>query len=77
MAPTWPQSANSSGSTSQTAYHFEVNGCSTGIHFIGASEPNVMYRMLCQALRDESRNKACAKQEREELFFESECENYL
>lgn len=49
------------------SYQIIGQGCHTGEHEFET------FDQVCEALRDNSLNRECAVQEREDLFFTSEC----
>ena len=55
-------------------YAYQVNECSTGLHFFAASRPETLLNIYCMALNDDSFNRNCAKDKREEAYRESECD---
>jgi hypothetical protein len=54
--------ASVESSSEELTYSFKVNGCDTGEQKFRSKED------YCQGLRDEARNRGCARQLREDAF---------
>ncbi len=65
---TQPHQGGGSSSSYSDSYHFQINGCDTGMQtFIGATDTEVQSR-ICAALQSDSVNNNCAIDERKQMF---------
>lgn len=64
---------NGYNSSYQKSYAYTKTNCGTGLHVFSASDSKVAQRMYCEALMNDSFNRNCAREERQEAYNKAEC----